>query len=81
MVNQSGLPFTPGPLIDAIFTIRWNSNGVLDYGDVKYGGLTLATAQLVPSEDLIPGFEIATLIGVSIISLLAIIYIQRKKCK
>ncbi|MFX0076951.1 MAG: hypothetical protein ACFE96_16010 [Candidatus Hermodarchaeota archaeon] len=81
MVNQSGLPFTLGTLTDAIFTVRWNSNGVLDYGDLKYGGLTLATAELIPSEDLIPGFELMTIIGVSITSILAIIYIQRKKHK
>jgi hypothetical protein len=81
MAENMGLPFELGTVTDAILTVRWNSNGVFDYGDVKYGGLTVATAQLVPSEDAIPGFEIATLIGVSITSLLALIYIQRKKHK
>jgi len=79
MFNSSGAPFDLGTLGDAVFNARWNSNGVFEYGSLEYGGLTIAAIQLVGSDDSIPGFEIATIIGVSIVTVLAIIYIKRKK--
>jgi len=79
MFDQLGAPFEIGTLSDAVLTCRWNSNGVFDYGSVAYGGVTLATAQLVPSDALIPGYEIVTILGVSIVTIISIIYIKRKK--
>jgi len=79
MFNSSGAPFDFGTLGDAVFNVRWNSNGVFEYGSLVYGGLTIASIQLIPSDDLIPGFEIATILGVSIVTVLAIIYVKRKK--
>ncbi len=58
---------------------RWNSSGVFDYGSITYGGLSITTAQIVPADDAIPGFEIVTIIGVSSVSIIALIYIQKKK--
>ena len=79
MFNSSGAPFDVGSLGDAVFNVRWNSNGVFEYGSLEYGGLTIVSIQLVSSDDSIPGFEIATIMGVSIVTILAIIYIKRKK--
>ena len=78
MFNSSGAPFDLGTLGDAVFNVRWNSNGVFEYGSLEYGGLTIASIQLLPS-DSIPGFEIVTILGVSIVTVLAIIYLKRKK--
>ena len=78
MFNSSGAPFDLGTLGDAVFNVRWNSNGVFEYGSLEYGGLTIASIKLIPS-DSIPGFEIATILGVSIVTVLAIIYVKRKK--
>jgi len=78
--SNMGVPFEIGTLSDAVLTARWNSNGVADFASLEYGGLPLATAQLVTSEDEgIPGFELVTIIGVSIVTLLAIIYVKRKR--
>lgn len=75
-----GSPFEIGTLSNAVLTARWNSNGVFDYGSIAYGGVTIATAQLqTTSTDEIPGFEIVTIIGVSLVSIVALVYIQRKK--
>lgn len=80
MFNMTGAPFDIGTLGDAVFNVRWNSNGVFEYGSLEYGGLTIASIQLVPTDDaLIPGYEIVTIIGVSVVTILAIIYIKRKK--
>lgn len=77
MVNTSSVPFE-FTWSDAVFNVRWNTNGVFEYGELVYSGLTLASIQLTTS-DSIPGFEIATIIGVSIVTTIAIIYIKRKK--
>lgn len=79
MINSTGAPFDVGTLGDVIFNAKWNSNGVFEEGSLVYGGLTIASILLVPSDDLIPGFEIATIIGVSIVTILSIIYIKQKK--
>ena len=77
--NSSGVTFDVGTLGDVIFNLKWNSNGVFEEGSLVYGGLTIASILLIPSDDLIPGFEIAIIIGVSIVTILSIIYIKRKK--
>ncbi|TET03259.1 MAG: hypothetical protein E3J90_02045 [Promethearchaeota archaeon] len=77
--NSTGAPFDVGTLGDVVINLRWNSNGVFESGSIVYGGLTIASIQLIPSDDLIPGFEIATIIGVSIVTILSIIYLKRKK--
>ena len=75
-LGSSPFNFTLG---DVVFNVRWNLNGVFEYGSVEYGGLTIASILLVSSDDLIPGFEIATIFGVSIVTILAIIYVKQKK--
>jgi hypothetical protein len=77
LINTSSVPFEL-TLGDVVFNVRWNTNGVFEYGELVYGGLTLVSIQLTTS-DSIPGFEIATIIGVSIVTVIAIIYIKRKK--
>lgn len=77
--NSTGAPFDVGTLGDVVINLRWNGNGVFESGSIEYGGLTIASIQLIPSDDLIPGFEIATIIGVSIVTILSIIYLKRKK--
>jgi len=80
MYTMMGAPFEVGTLVDAVFNVRWNSNGVFEYGDLVYGGITLATGLLVTSEDEgIPGFELVTIFGVSLATIIALVYIQRKK--
>jgi hypothetical protein len=80
MFNMTGAPFEIGTLSDVVMTFRWNSNGVFDYASLAYGGLTLATAQLVTTDDgFIPGYELVTILGVSLATLIAIIYMKRKK--
>jgi hypothetical protein len=80
MFNMTGVPFEIGTLSDADMIITWNSNGVLNYASLAYGGLTLATAQLVTTDDgFIPGYELVTILGVSVTTILAIIYMKRKK--
>jgi len=79
MFNSTGAPFDVGTLGDVVFNLKWNSIGVFEEGSLVYGGLTIASILLVPSDDLIPGFEIATIIGVSIVTILSIIYIKQKK--
>lgn len=80
LFNQTGASFEIGTLLDVEMTFRWNSIGVLDYASMVYGGLTLATAQLAPTDALIPGYELATILGVSLATFIALIYaIQKKK--
>jgi len=76
-INMSSVPFN-FTLGDVDFIVRWNSNGVFEYGSFVYGGLTIVSIELTAT-DLIPGFEIVTIIGVSIATILAIVYIKRKK--
>ena len=79
MFNQTGAPFEIGALSDVVMTARWNSIGVFDYGSFAYGGLTLITAQLVPTDDSIPGYGLVTILGISVVTILAIMYIKKKK--
>ena len=76
-INMSEVPFN-FTLGDVDFIVRWNSNGVFEYGSFVYDGLTIVSIELTAT-DLIPGFEIVTIIGVSIATILAIVYIKRKK--
>ena len=77
-INMSSMPFN-FTLGDVAFNARWNGNGVFEYGSLDYGGLTIVSIQLVPTDEMIPGFEIVTIIGVSITTIIAIVYIKRKK--
>jgi hypothetical protein len=77
--NSSGAPFDLGTLGDAVLNARWNSNGVFEYGSLVYGGLTIASIILIVADSSIPGFEVITILGVSIVTIMAIIYIKRKK--
>lgn len=87
LFNMTGEPFEIGTLSDAVMTFRWNSNGVFDYASLAYGGLTLATAQLVTTDDdvddgdegLIPGYELVTILGVSLATFIALVYAMQKK--
>ncbi len=77
-INMSEVPFN-FTLGDVDFIVRWNVNGVFEYGSIDYGGLTIVSIQLITVDDMIPGFEIVTIIGVSITTIVAIVYIKRKK--
>ena len=77
-INMSSVPFN-FTLGDVAFNARWNGNGVFEYGSLDYGGLTIVSIQLVTTDEMIPGFEIVTIIGVSITTIIAIVYIKRKK--
>jgi len=80
MFDTMGAPFEIGTLSDAVMTFTWNSIGVFDYASLVYGGLTLATAQLVTADDgLIPGYELVTILGVSLTMFIALVYTMRKK--
>ena len=80
MFNTTGAPFEIGTLSDAEMTFRWNSNGVLDRASLVYGGLTLATAWLETDDDgVIPGYELVTILGVSLATFIALVYTIRKK--
>jgi hypothetical protein len=77
-INMSEVPFN-FTLGDVDFIVRWNVNGVFEYGSIDYGGLTIVSIQLITVDEMIPGFEIVTIIGVSITTIIAIVYIKRKK--
>jgi hypothetical protein len=77
-INMSEVPFN-FTLGNVDFIVRWNVNGVFEYGSIDYGGLTIVSIQLITVDDMIPGFEIVTIIGVSITTIVAIVYIKRKK--
>jgi hypothetical protein len=78
-LNYTGFPFNiTGILSDADIHLRWNSQGVFEYGSIIYGGLTIATAQLETSAAII-GYDLIILIGTSTLSIITIIYIYKKK--
>ena len=80
LFDTMGAPFEIGTLSDGVMTFTWNSIGVLNYVSLAYGGLTLATAQLVTADDgLIPGYELVTILGVSLTTFIALVYTIRKK--
>ncbi len=75
-IGSAPFNFTIG---DVVFNVRWNLNGVFEYGSVVYGGLTIASIQLITIDESIPGYEIVTVVGVSIATIIAMIYIKKKK--
>jgi len=77
-INMTEVPFN-FTLGDVDFVVRWNIDGVFEYASIDYGGLTIVSIQLIPVDAMIPGFEIVTIIGVSITTIIAIVYIKRKK--
>lgn len=75
-----GAPFEVGTMKDAEVTCRWNSNGVLDKATLKYDGVELATAYLETEEVVwIPGYELVTILGVSLVTFIALVYTIKKK--
>ncbi|MFX0105303.1 MAG: hypothetical protein ACFE75_07425 [Candidatus Hodarchaeota archaeon] len=78
-MNESGTPFPISGLGNIVGTAKWNANGVLSYGSVSYGGLILATIELVPEAEIIPGYMIPVILGVSIFAVVSIISIIRRK--
>ncbi|MBA7531262.1 hypothetical protein ES705_23473 [subsurface metagenome] len=80
MFDMMGAPYEIGTLSDAEMTFRWNSNGVFDYASLVYGGLEPATAKLeTTDEGLIPGYELVTILGVSLATFIALVYTIHKK--
>jgi len=80
MFESLGAPYEMGTLKDAKMTFRWNSNGVFDKGSLKYDGLELATAYLETDEvPFIPGYELVTILGVSLVTFIALVYTIKKK--
>jgi len=78
--NMIGASFEIGTLSDVEMTCRWNSIGVFDYASLVYGDLTLATAYLETTDDgIIPGYELVTFLGVSLATLIALVYAMQKK--
>ena len=74
------LPFEIGTLKDAEVTCRWNSNGVFDKASLKYDGVELATAYLETDDEFfIPGYELVTILGVSLVTFIALVYTIKKK--
>jgi hypothetical protein len=67
-------------LSDIVAEAKWNSNGVFSYASVAYGGLTLATIQLVAGgTEEIPGFVIPLVLGTMATAMICTIYIIKKK--
>jgi len=80
MFESLGAPFEVGTMKDAEMTFRWNSNGVFDKGSLKYDGLEIATAYLETEDEFfIPGFELVTILGVSLVTFIALVYTIKKK--
>ena len=78
--NMTGLPYELGPFLDVEINFRWNSIGVFSYASLVYGGLTIASVQLVTADDgLRPGYELVTILGVSLTTFIALVYTIRKK--
>ena len=78
--NMMGAIFEVGTFSDAEMTIRWNSNGVLDKATLKYGGLDLGDAYLETDDEFfIPGYELVTILGVSLVTFIALVYTIKKK--
>ncbi|MBA7531264.1 hypothetical protein ES705_23475 [subsurface metagenome] len=80
LFESLGTPIEIGTLKDAEITLRWNSNGVFDKGSLVYGGLELATAYLETDDEFfIPGYELVTILGVSLVTFIALVYTIKKK--
>ncbi|MFW9865476.1 MAG: hypothetical protein ACFFEN_05190 [Candidatus Thorarchaeota archaeon] len=69
-----------GGISDVVIDAKWNSNGVFYYASLAYGGLTLATIQLVAGgANEIPGFVISLVLGTMATAMICAIYIIKKK--
>lgn len=74
------------PFNSLTINMDWNNNGVLSNAEVNYGTANIASIKEVsgvkpPQPPGIPGYGIFTIIGVSIASMLGLIYIANKKRK
>lgn len=77
---DSGAPFSVPSLDDVVVEVTWNANGVLDSASLKYGGLTLVTAELLgEGADEIPGYLLPVFLGVGAIAIIGTISIIRRK--
>jgi hypothetical protein len=83
--DKSKITFTdmtmnmPDPLPDVKLDIKWDDKGVLDHASMNYGTDTVISIQ--SSGDAggeIPGYELILLIGISLSSILGLIYVLRK---
>ncbi|MFX1480093.1 MAG: hypothetical protein ACFFCI_18390 [Promethearchaeota archaeon] len=77
-LSNGSFPITG--LSDIVAEAKWNSNGVFSYASVAYGGLTLATIQLVAGGgNEVPGFVIPLVLGTTVAAMICTIYIIKKK--
>lgn len=59
--------------------VKYNNDGVLDSGVIKYGGSTLASIGS-GEEELIPGYDLPIIVGTSLVAIGGLIYyVKRKK--
>jgi len=80
LANLFGAPFPVTNLDDVVVEVTWNSNGVLSSASLKYGGLTLVTAELLGAgADEIPGYLLPVFLGVGAIAIIGTISIIRRK--
>ncbi|MFX0174869.1 MAG: hypothetical protein ACFE85_01410 [Candidatus Hodarchaeota archaeon] len=70
-------PFPLGTLEDMEATVHWNDKGVLNDGQLFYGGLEIASFQL--GGGIIPGYELSIVIGITGASVIGLIYVMKKK--
>ncbi|MBD3216259.1 MAG: hypothetical protein GF311_26835 [Candidatus Lokiarchaeota archaeon] len=83
--DKSKITFTdmtmnmPDPLPDVKLDIEWDENGVLDHASMNYGTDTVISIQSSGGGGGgIPGYELILLIGISLSSILGLIYVLRK---
>ncbi|TXT60183.1 MAG: exported protein of unknown function [Promethearchaeota archaeon] len=69
----------PDPLPDVKLDIDWDENGVLEHASMNYGTDTIISIQSSADGGGIPGYELILLIGISLSSILGLIYVLRKK--
>jgi hypothetical protein len=69
-----------GGISNVVIDVKWNTNGVFYYASLAYGGLTLATIQLIAGGvDEIPGFVIPIVLGTAATAMICAIYLVKKK--
>jgi len=70
----------PSTMPDITMDMDWDSNGILDYAQMKYGSDTMISiGNVPPSGGGIPGYAPIIIIGLSAVSILGLIYILRKR--
>ncbi|MFX1588785.1 MAG: hypothetical protein ACFFC1_11560 [Promethearchaeota archaeon] len=67
---------------DAIeMAIEWNNKGVLVKAEIKTDGLVVAAFNLISPEAEIPGYEIPIILGITGLSIIAIVLYGKRKSK